>query len=390
VLDLPKDPNYVGAEYYSQFPKAVEAGWNDPNFMPIAVWLSKPAHAAQLAAVGVNTYIGVEHDGSALTDITSKGSYVIPQSEWTTAEVGGNSHAPGWLVSDECDMGLDGCSDADLNGDRVIDEYDNVIAQQRKLAAINARNTGMFNHVNFGNGVLRTFWATHTMDQQVQMMDGTGVDKYAYTSPDTRELLKFSDDWPAGANPKSAAAYGWLQDQMERFMAPGGPQPNFIDVETAMPLLGDTGAGTITPDQITGAVWSSLIHGAYSVMYFQHNNNGCGFYSLVQCSQTLKDRVKALNAEVTGFAPVLHTPTYLWDFKANADTMLKVKDGNAYIFSGVGLNQTAGSKTFTLPAGVTGSSVEVVGENRTLQVTGGKFTDSFAAEWTHHVYKIAV
>ena len=56
----------------------------------------------------------------------------------------------------------------------------------------------------------------------------------------------------------------------------------------------------------------------------------------------------------------------------------------------MGRDGTTGSKTFTLPAGVTGSQVEVLNENRTIQVQGGKFTDSFANEYTHHVYKISL
>ena len=78
---------------------------------------------------------------------------------------------------------------------------------------------------------------------------------------------------------------------------------------------------------------------------------------------------------------MLNTESYLWDFRAGADTMLKVKDGSAYIFAGVGLKDTPGSKTFTLPSGVNGSTVEVVGEGRSVPVTNGKFTDVLATEY---------
>ncbi len=44
-----------------------------------------------------------------------------------------------------------------------------------------------------------------------------------------------------------------------------------------------------------------------------------------------------------------------------------------------------------MPAGINGTSVEVVGESRNLTVSGSKqFTDTFAAEYTYHVYKIAL
>ena len=75
---------------------------------------------------------------------------------------------------------------------------------------------------------------------------------------------------------------------------------------------------------------------------------------------------------------------------SGTDTMLKTYQGDAYIFAGVGLAQKAGQKTFTLPAGVHGTTVTVVDENRTIPVTAGKFTDSFAAESSHHIYKVSI
>jgi hypothetical protein len=68
--------------------------------------------------------------------------------------------------------------------------------------------------------------------------------------------------------------------------------------------------------------------------------------------------------------------------------MLKTYDGSAYIFAMT--DGTTGSRTFTLPQGVAGRSVEVIGENRTIPVTGGGFSDSFASEYTYHVYRISL
>ena len=220
-------------------------------------------------------------------------------------------------------------------------------------------------------------------------MDSSSVDKYAYTSPHVQGLLPASRDWPSGAAPKSAGAYGWLEDQMERFQDPGRIRPNWVFIETAKPYLTESGATSITVPQIGNAVWSSIVHGANGIAYFQHNNDGCGNYSLVDCSQALRDGVRLINAQVTALAPVINTQSYVWNFQAAVDTMLKVHDGSVYIFTSLGLNQTAGDKTFTLPAGVSGS-VEVVGEGRTLSVTDGKFTDNFAGEGAHHVYRIAL
>ena len=67
--------------------------------------------------------------------------------------------------------------------------------------------------------------------------------------------------------------------------------------------------------------------------------------------------------------------------------MLKVKDGHAYVFAMT--DGTTGSRTFTLPTGVNGSSAAVVQrEHRTIPISGGKFSDNFASESTYHIYKI--
>jgi hypothetical protein len=70
--------------------------------------------------------------------------------------------------------------------------------------------------------------------------------------------------------------------------------------------------------------------------------------------------------------------------------MLKAHAGSAYVFAMCANGSTPGQRTCTLPAGVNGSTVEVVDENRTLPVSGGKFTDTFAAEYTYRIYRITL
>jgi hypothetical protein len=241
---------------------------------------------------------------------------------------------------------------------------------------------------NFGNGVLGSFWSPNTMDEHTRLMDLTSVDKYAYTSPGVRFEIERSPHWFWGSSKKSAT-YGWFVDRMEQYNDKAEPVYGFI--EAAMPyLFGEAGAETIGLNQLEGAVWASLIAGADGIIYFDHNNDGVnGGRAIVDGQQARKDRIKAVNGKIKSLAPVLNSPTRVFNYKAGVRTMTKQHGGNLYIFAGVGLGQSAGEKTFTLPAGVSGS-VEVVGEARTLPIAGGKFTDTFAAEYSHHVYKITV
>jgi hypothetical protein len=402
IYDLPRIPWEGGSGYWAKFPKANATGWTDPTYFPISVFFGKasPEHVASLKNAGINLYMNVEHLPSIypLTNVTSQGLYAMPQQdEWTSTQVGTNPMAVAWMISDECDMGYGGCPG---------EQYGALAKQKEYVAKVKAYNDGRFMHANFGNGILRTFWSTNTMHEHVQLMDSASADKYTYTSPDVAGIIDGwhdAPDWPNGVPVARAYSYGWQIDQMKRFQDPASLRPIWTFVETAMPYLGEEGRRTILPDEIEGAVWSSLIHEARGIAYFQHNNNGiCGNYSIVDCPN-VHTKVKAINAKVKSLAPVLNTQSYYnktrtvngftyyeYDFNNATDTMLKVKDGYAYIFAGIGMNDGTGNKTFTLPAGVTGSAVEVVGENRTIPVTNMSFSDNFQHEYTHHVYKVAV
>lgn len=380
ALDLPREPWWGGAQYYSRFTQANAVGWDEPSFFPIAVFFGKPEHAASLAAIGVNTYMGAEHDGSPMSAMTSKGISVIAQSEWSREEIGDDPLVVGWHVSDECDMGLSGC-------DSPLGEEGSLAIQRDYVERLRV-DDGRFLQANFGNGVLGTYWSPTTMDDHIALMDVTSVDKYAYTSPHVQDLLRDAPSWPTDRDPASAAAYGWQQNRMESFMSPSASTPNWAFVETARPYLTEAGARTIALPQIEGAVWNAIINGAAGIAYFQHNNDGaCGNYSLVECSTELRNGVRNINSDVAALAPVINSPTYEWAFGDGLTTALKAHDGYAYIFAMT--DGGTGSRTFTLPPGVVGA-VEVVGEDRQVQAIDGRFSDSFEAEYSHRIYRISL
>jgi hypothetical protein len=378
VLDLPLEAGHTGPEYYSKFPAA--QAWDDPGFFPVGVFLGKPdvsEHVQGYLNAGVNFYQAVEHN-LPLTAATNAGLFVMPQQgEWTQAEVGNNPKAVAWFISDECEMGYSGCGDT---------ESGQIAKQREYVAKVRAYDDGRMAMANFGNGVLESFWSPNTMDEHTRLMDLASVDKYAYTSPGVRFEIERSPAWHWGSS-KRAATYGWFVDQMEKFNDKAEPVYGFVEV--AKPYLNESGAETIGLEQLEGAVWASVIAGADGIVYFDHNNDSVnGNRAIVDGQQARKDKVKSVNAELKALAPVINAPTRVFDYSAGARTMTKQHGGSLYVFAGVGLGHTSGAKTFTLPAGVSATSVEVVGEGRTLLIVDGKFTDSFAAEYSHHVYKI--
>ena len=106
------------------------------------------------------------------------------------------------------------------------------------------------------------------------------------------------------------------------------------------------------------------------------------------CGASIRPAVTEVNRQITELAPVLNTQSYQHSFNASLDTMLKHHNGASYVFAMQKRDKTTGSYSFTLPAGMAGTRVEVLYENRTLPISGGAFQDSFAAENSYHIYKI--
>ena len=66
--------------------------------------------------------------------------------------------------------------------------------------------------------------------------------------------------------------------------------------------------------------------------------------------------------------------------------MAKWDGQNFYVFSGSSENASS-TGTFSLPC-VGNATATVVGENRTIPVSGGSFSDSFADGNAVHIYRI--
>lgn len=407
-LQLSRIPWEGGPAYWSQFSNATASGWTNDSFFPISVYLSSanPTHVASLQSAGINTYMSVEHSPGVfpMSNITSQGMFAMAGGEWTPAEVGSDPGVVGWFIADEADMGMA----------YPGDQYEALAAQQADVDARKALADGRFTWANYGNGILRTFWSNGVsllnppltvMHDFVRMVDGASADKYTYTSPDVLDIIDGvhdAPDWPNGVLVPRAYSYGWQAGQMARFQDPANMRPIWTFVETARPYLFETGALTIQPDQIEGAVWSALIHEARGIAYFQHNNDATygGNYSIVDIPG-VHAKLTDINSKVLSLAPVLNTQSYWnttvdvngftyyrYSFGNDTDTMLKTYAGSCYIFAALGMGHSTGSKTFTLPAGVSGTSVTVVGEGRTIPILAGEFSDDFTYEYTHHVYQI--
>jgi len=100
--------------------------------------------------------------------------------------------------------------------------------------------------------------------------------------------------------------------------------------------------------------------------------------------------VKEINSQVTSLAEVLNSPDtkgYAKAASVNAlvpvDIMTKNHDGSDYIFA-VAMRCGFTTATFEVSSG---SVAEVIGENRSIKISDGKFSDEFSP-YGVHLYKV--
>lgn len=267
-----------------------------------------------------------------------------------------------------------------------------------------------------------------------KFQDIIGADRYWYEFSNILCLNVYmtSGYEPDIKNCPRASAYGRNVDNMRRMDSLDGAfQPLASDVELGCNESG--GNPCISLGGIGGAMWSSTIHGGMMAFYFPNFGYECngstwnGGYNPVRycaANTVMGSLVKNLNAQFKALAPALNTPTLMYNTYQNADdgntatidksnytsagyveskfnkdldTMLKWYNGSYYLFAMINVNANPGSYQFTLPAGLNASSVQVLYDNdtmpgtassRTIPVSGTTFTDSFAHEYTSHIYKI--
>jgi hypothetical protein len=168
-------------------------------------------------------------------------------------------------------------------------------------------------------------------------------------------------------------------------------QAVWTDFETTV-ISANTTTGP-TPTQTISEVWLALIHSANGVIYFLDSWNPSFREDAIFASSAMVTAVKGLNAQIKSLAPELNSasiPNLVTVTSSNAaapvDSMVKANGTSIYIFSAIARSGTT-TASYAV-AGMTGdAAAKVVGENRNVNVTAGKFSDAFAANGVH-IYQI--
>jgi len=384
---LARVPWEGGPSYYQQF-AATNNVWTNSNFFPIGVWFESVLDQANVTTDkvhGINTYVQLTGN-SDLSIVRNNGSYAI-------AGNGSNIGAEtvGYYNADEADMNFGpGYGAYDEANYRCVNSNESCGYTAMALFTGNHAPNSHVQYANYGKGVM--MWETQAEAAKFvnDYTDVVSNDMYFYTDPGLcGEALLFlgipTDKCRLSAN------YGYVLDKMRALDALDSKrQPIWAFVEDGHPFTENT-APTITPDQLAGAVYSSLIHEARGIIYFNHNFGGsCISQHVIRdnCFPATSAKIAQVNQQVTALAPVLNSQSYVYDANPKLDTMLKGYDGSYYLFAMTSRDTATGTYALRLPADLHRSSVQVVNESRSLPVVNGIFTDTFANEYTYHVYKI--
>jgi len=179
-------------------------------------------------------------------------------------------------------------------------------------------------------------------------------------------------------------------DRVRGLVKPAGSRPVWAFVELGHPFADDSWP-TITGAQVQAAVWSSLIHGARGIVYFNHSFGGdCPSQHVLRdpCYADVRATVTELDRRIARLAPALNAPWAdgVTTVAGAVDTMTRYSDGRLYVVAG-SARAAAQRATFTLSC-VDSGTVRVLDENRTLAVVDGHFSDAFDDGNAVHVYRI--
>jgi hypothetical protein len=366
--------------FYANISAAQNLTAANNSYFPIAVWLQGTQNAQAYKNAGVNMYVGLYNalNQTQLTDLTNAKMRVIcGQNSFALAHLS-DTLIYGWNQQDEPD-------NAQWNA--TTQTYDPCIAPS---VIINNYNTLKANdpsrpvYLNLGQGVSYINWVgrgTCTGNTDLYKVSKNGYLKGG-------DIGSF-DIYPVNSSDVNIKDKLWyVAKGIDSLKIWSGNKPSWCWIECTQ--IDADSPRKPTPSEVKSEVWMALVHGAKGFGYFCHSWTPTFVEPALLQDATMLAAVKIINEQVTSLAAVLNsssTSGYASVSSSNTsvpvDFMTKNYGGANYVFA-VAMRSGTTAATFSVASG---SVVEVLGENRTLSVSGGKFTDNFSS-FGVHLYKI--
>ena len=351
---------------------------NDPKFFPVAVWL-QPAGAGWLKSlkdIGVNVFYGgvdsypSPKDKGYLDALQAQGMYaILPfKAAYVDQELYKHPAVIGWMHGDEPDQPKEGGATA--TAEELMAAYLKMRAPQPSLRVF----------MNLGQGVANDrYGARVSYDKYPDYCKGADVITY--------------DIYPCNSlgadGPERLCVVAKGVERLVRWT--DGKKPIWFVVEVnRFTQEREKDSRAPTPEEVKTQVWMAINYGARGICLFCHS-----WYKTPSVSRIDPEMMKGLKttfAEVHSLAEVINSPTMSPGATAKASPggmigLLTKKHGGAtYVFA-VNMFKKAEKPTITVKGAADGTA-EVLFENRTVPVKGGKIVDDFAP-YAVHRYKIS-
>ena len=351
----------------------------DTNFFPIAVWLQNPRNAGRYRQAGINTYVGLWRGPTEeqLAELKAAGMKVICHQNQVGLKHADDPTIIAWMHGDEPDnaqsLGKGKGYGPPILPQKIIDDYQKVQKKDPTRPVL----------LNLGQGVAWDGWygrgvRTNHPEDYAEYVKGCDIASF--------------DIYPAVHNKPQVAGNLWYVARgVERLVKwTGGNKPVWNCIECTR--IGNPKIKA-TPHQVRCEVWMSIIHGSMGLIYFVHEWQPTFNESALLSDPEMLAAVTAINQQIIGLAPVLNSPTVegLASVLSDNDAvpiamMAKKHDETTYLFT-VNMRGDRTSATIAVQNPEGARTVEVIGEDRTLQAQDGVFKDRFTG-WDVHLYRI--
>jgi hypothetical protein len=352
----------------------------DPSYFPLAVWVQDPKNADLYRAIGINTYVGLWGGPTEdqLVALKQAGIRAVCDQNEVGLRHLDDPTIVAWMHGDEPDN-YQGTAEA---GYTPAIPPSTIIADYNALRAKDPTRPVM---LNLGQGVAHDVYkgAYASLSDYPEYMKGS-------------DIVSF-DIYPVASDYRGGADYLWMVAKgVDRLVSWGGGRKvvwNALEC-TQISIPGHKP----TPEQVRSEVWMSIIHGSMGIIYFVHHFQPEFIEAGLLADPEMTAAVKAINQQILALAPILNLPTDPVGGSATSsnplvpvDTMVKQQGDTVYMFA-VGMRNLPAHAELVFDAvrkSRKNSTVEVVGENRTIPCWGGRFEDDFAP-YQVHIYKTTV
>ena len=376
-----------GPSYYSKWTHGPSTA---SNLFPIAVWLQSVGNINAYRAIGVNFFVGLwegPNESQLSAHSTSQMPVICDQNAVGLSSVN-NGIIKSWLQMDEPDNAQNGTEVPVPTAD-IITRYNAMVASDASRPV----------YLNLGQGVAADLWygrgqrTNHPEDYAQYALGGDILSFDIY--PMNVYPVTSGQDWYQNFHNTVAQNIWYVALGVDRLrLWTDYKKPVWAWLESTN--IGSNANYALTPVHVKAEVWMAIIHGARGIGYFTHVFTSAGGYvtdSGLLSNSAMRDAVSTVNAQITSLASVLNTQSVangVTTVSSNSaipvNTMVKREGGFTYVFA-VTMRPGTPTATFTL-RGFTGSStVEVVGEGRTIAASGGVFHDAFT-NYAVHIYKV--